>query len=76
MTQDKQQTKTGLMGSKYVRLLLVLIMGLLLFGGPYAVFVFNNVLKVRFLISAAVGFGAALLGLLLMWYLIRAKIIT
>jgi hypothetical protein len=76
MTQNKQEAKTGLTGSKYVRILLVLITGLLLFGGPYAVFVFNNVLKMRFLISAAVGFGAALLGLLLMWYLIRAKIIT
>ena len=76
MTQDKQEAKTGFTGSRYVRILLVLITGLLLFGGPYAVFVFNNVLKVRFLISAAVGFGAALLGLLLMWYLIKAKIIT
>ncbi len=39
MTQEKQQSKTGLMGSKYLKMLLILIMALLLFGGPYILYI-------------------------------------
>jgi lipid-A-disaccharide synthase-like uncharacterized protein len=76
MTEEKQQTKTGFFSSKYWRMLLVLLMGLLLFGGPYIVYVFIIVLKVRFLISTAVGFASIFVGLLLMRYLIKKKVIA
>ena len=76
MTEKKPQPKTGLMGSKYLKMLLVIIMAILLFGGPYMVYVLYNVLEVRFVISGGVGFGAVFLGLLLMWYLIKKKVIT
>ena len=76
MTQEKQQSKTGLMGSKYLKMLLIIIMALLLFGGPYILYVLYGVLKVRFLISGVIGFGSVLLGLILMWYLIKTKVIS
>ena len=76
MTQEKQQSKTGLMGSKYLKMLLILIMALLLFGGPYILYILYSVLKVRFLISGVIGFGSVLLGLILMWYLIKTKVIS
>jgi hypothetical protein len=76
MTEEKQQTRTGFLSSKYWRMILVLIMGVLLFGAPYLVYVFIEVLKVRFLISTIVGVAAVFVGLLLMWYLIKKKVIT
>jgi hypothetical protein len=76
MTQEKQQPKTGLMGSKYLKMLLIIVMALLLFGGPYILYILYEVLKVRFLISGVIGFGSVLLGLILMWYLIKTKVIS
>jgi hypothetical protein len=76
MTQEKQQSKTGLTGSKYLKMLLIIIMALLLFGGPYILYILYDVLKVRFLISGVIGFGSVLLGLILMWYLIKTKVIS
>jgi hypothetical protein len=76
MTQEKQQPKTGLMGSKYPKMLLIIVMALLLFGGPYILYILYEVLKVRFLISGVIGFGSVLLGLILMWYLIKTKVIS
>jgi hypothetical protein len=64
------------MGSKYLKMLLIIIMALLLFGGPYILYILYGVLKVRFLISGVIGFGSVLLGLILMWYLIKTKVIS
>ena len=64
------------MGSKYLKMLLIIIMALLLFGGPYILYILYSVLKVRFLISGVIGFGSVLLGLILMWYLIKTKVIS
>ena len=76
MTQEKQQPKTRFMSSKYPKMLVIIIMALLLFGGPYILYVLYDVLKVRFLISGVIGFGSVLLGLILMWYLIKTKVIS
>ena len=72
MTEQKQQTNAGFFKSKYWRMLLVLVMGILLFGAPYAMYI----LQKHYTISTIAGFGSVILGLLLMWYLIKAKIIT
>jgi len=76
MEQEKQQTKRGFTSSKYWKMLLVIIMGLLLFGGPYLAYVLINILKVRFLISTAVAFATVVAGLVLMWYLVKTKVIS
>ena len=76
MTEEKQKTEAGFFNSKYWRMLLVLVMGVLLFGAPYAAYAFISVIKLRFLYSTVLAFGAVVLGLLLMWYLVRKKIIS
>jgi hypothetical protein len=76
MTQEKTTANTGFTGSKYVKMLLVILMALLLFGGPYMVYLVNDILKMRFIYAAIGGAVSVVLGLVLMWYLIRVKIIT
>ena len=76
MTQEKQSTKAGFTSSKYVKMVLVVIMALLLFGGPYVLYVMHDLAKLRLTYSAIGGAGSIVLGLFLLWYLIRAKIIT
>ena len=76
MTQGKTPTNKGFMSSKYVKMLLVILMAFLLIGGPYLVYAINNVLEMRFLYAAIAGAASVVLGLVLMWYLIRAKVIT
>lgn len=76
MTEEKQTARAGFQGSKYMKMLLVIIMAVLLFGGPYVVYVFINILGVGFLISTICGFAMVLAGLILMWYLIRTKVIA
>jgi hypothetical protein len=77
LTEQEPKKKAGFFNSKYWKMLLVLVMALLLFGAPYATYIsFFVVMKRHFLISTMLGFGAVVLGLLLMWYLIRTKVIT
>jgi hypothetical protein len=76
MTKEKESTKAGFASSKYMKLLLLIIMALLLFGGPYVLYAMHDLAKLRFSYSAIGGAGSIVLGLLLLWYLIRAKIIT
>lgn len=72
MTEQKQKANVGFLQSKYWRMLLVLVMGILLFGAPYALYI----LQKHYTISTIAGFGSVILGLLLMWYLIKIKVIT
>jgi dolichyl-phosphate-mannose--protein O-mannosyl transferase len=76
LTAEKQKPQAGFFNSKYWKMLLVLVMGLLLFGAPYAAYVFISVVKLRFLYSTALALGAMVLGLMLMWYLIKKRIIV
>jgi hypothetical protein len=76
MSEDKPQTKTPITNSKYVKMILVLIMALLLFGGPYGAYAVINVLHGSYLIATVGSFAMAIAGLMLMWYLIRNKIIA
>ena len=76
MTQEKAPENRSFMSSKYVKMLLVILMAFLLFGGPYIVYLINGALEMSFLYAAIAGVASVVLGLVLMWYLIRAKIIT
>jgi hypothetical protein len=76
MTHEKAPENKGFMSSKYVKMLLVILMAFLLIGGPYLVYIINSALEMRFLYAAIAGTASVVLGLILMWYLIRAKVIT
>lgn len=76
MSESKPQTKTENGSSKYVKVVLVIVMAFLLFGGPYAAYTLINVLNVSYVISTIGAFAMIIAGLVLMWYLIKKKIIV
>ncbi len=76
MTQAKAPEKQVFIASKYVKILLVILMAFLLFGGPYFVYLIYDALGMSFLYAFIAGCTSILLGLVLMWYLIKVKIIT
>jgi hypothetical protein len=76
MNQESKETETGLMSSKYWKLLLVILAGLFIFGAPYVTYLASKVLKRGVFFSFAGGLLSLIIGLLLVWYLIRNKVIT
>jgi protein-S-isoprenylcysteine O-methyltransferase Ste14 len=63
--------------SKFLRVLLVLLTVLLIFVGPtYIPFVLADLLHVNYVASVGTGVVLFIAGLLLMWFLVRKKIIT
>jgi hypothetical protein len=64
------------LSSKFMRVFLVIMAALLIFAGPtYIPYVLADVLKVNQAASVVFGFVLLIIGLTLMWYLIRKKII-
>jgi uncharacterized membrane protein HdeD (DUF308 family) len=64
------------LSSKFWRILLVIGAVLLIFAGPtYVPYLLANLLKVDYAISVVFGLVLLIIGLVLMWYLIRKKII-
>jgi len=63
--------------SKFWRILLVIAAVFLIFAGPtYISYLLFNILNVNYVASIVSGFALFIAGLLLMWFLIRKKIIT
>jgi len=76
MGQETKETGTGLMSSKYWKLLLVILAGLFTFGAPYVVYLASKVLKRGIFFSFTGGLLSLIIGLLLIVYLIRNKVIS
>lgn len=76
MSQENKETETGRMSSKYWKLLLVLLAGLFIFGAPYVTYLASRVLKRGVFFSFTGGFLSLIIGFLLVWYLIKNKVIT
>jgi len=63
--------------SKFLRILLVMLTVLLIFIGPtYIPYLLSDLLHVNYVASVATGVALFIAGLLLMWFLVRKKIIT
>ncbi len=63
--------------SKFMRVFLVLAAVFLIFAGPtYVSYVLFDILNVNYIASVVSGFALFIVGLLLMWFLIRKKIVT
>jgi len=71
-----EPAETGMLGSKYLRLLLVIVAGLFTFGAPYVTMIASNYLHRGAFFSFSGGFLSLAIGLLLIWYLIKRKVIT
>jgi hypothetical protein len=76
MTQDKQKTGAGMLESRYWKVILTVIAGFLAFGSPYLVYLMTNALHIGWFISIGSGCILFVIGLVLIWYLIRKKVIT
>jgi hypothetical protein len=65
------------LSSKFSRVLLVIVTVLLIFVGPtYIPYLLYDLLNVNYIASIVTGFALFIVGLLLMWFLVRKKIVT
>jgi hypothetical protein len=79
MTQEKQQTRSRILESRQWKVILTVIAALLTFGSPYLVYVMTRVtraLDMSWFISIGSGGVLFVVGLGLIWYLIRKKVIS
>jgi len=77
MAGEEQKGKGGIMSSRNWKTFLVLLAALLTFAGPtYVVYVFLNMLDMNYFVAMASGFALFVVGLVLIWYLIRRKILS
>jgi hypothetical protein len=77
MTEKDESDKAGFVESKFGRVSLFLFSMLLIFAGPtYVPYVLSSVLQLDSVASLLVGVALLVVGLLMMVYLIRKKVIT
>lgn len=82
MTEKKQKSKSRIsirldLSSKFWKTLLIVLAVFLTFAGPtYIVYALLNVLKINYIVSMASGFALFIVGVVLIWYLIKNKVIS
>jgi len=82
MGEKKQESKSGTsirldLSSKFWKAFLIVLAVFLTFAGPtYVAYALLNVLKINYFVSMVSGFALFLVGLVLIWYLIRRKVIS
>jgi hypothetical protein len=79
MTENEEETavESGLVSSKFVRVLLTILSVFLIFAGPtYVIYGLAILLKVNLVASFAVGFVLFAVGLVLMRYLVAKKVVV
>jgi hypothetical protein len=78
MTEEKRDTRNTSRidyESKFTKTFLVILAALFTFGGPYVVYLLSHLLK-NYLISLVAGSATSIIGLVLIWFLIKKKIIS
>ena len=79
MTENEEKNTVGRfdVSSKFMRVLLTIVTVFLIFAGPtYVSYVLFEILNVNYVASVVSGLALFIVGLLLMFFLIRKKIIT
>ena len=82
MSEEKKKDSSGKslkldLRSKFWKVSLMVLAALLTFAGPtYVVLVLLNVLEINYAVSMVTGFILFIVGLALIWYLIKKKIIS
>ena len=72
---EKDNTAEFGESSKFTRILLVIATVFLVFVGPtYVPYLLLDVLKINYFVSMAFGFVLFIIGLVLVWFLVRKKI--
>ena len=76
MTEDESAGMFDL-DSKFMRTALLIVSVLLIFAGPtYVPYVLNGILGANYVASVMLGVVLLVVGLVLLWFLIRKKIIV
>jgi len=82
MNEEKQKSKGRMsarldLSSRFWKTFLLVLATFLTFAGPtYIVYVLLNILKIDYVVSMASGFVLFIAGLVLLWYLIKNKVIS
>ena len=77
MTENEENTSVTGIYSKFWRITLVILSMLLIFVGPtYVPYVMVHIIKIHYFISIGVGLILFIVGIVLMLFLIRKKLIT
>ena len=78
MAKKKGETSDRLdLSSKFWKTLLTVLAAFLTFAGPtYMVYVLMNILKIDYFVSMISGIVLFIAGLVLVWFLIKKKIIS
>lgn len=81
MTKEKQEEKRSPakfdFSSRFWKTFLVVLAAFLTFAGPtYIIYASIKILKINYAISMISGFALFIVGLVLIWYLIRKKVIS
>ena len=78
MTEDEEGGSAGTfdLDSKFWRTFLLIAAALLIFAGPTYVPYALNLAGVNFVVSTVLGFTLLVVGLVLLWYLIRRRVVV
>ena len=75
--QKKERSRSTWLESKFWRVLLLLVAVVLIFGGPtYFVYVLVGAADLSQVYAVIAGFVLFVVGLVLLWYLIRNKVVS
>ncbi|TFH23692.1 hypothetical protein E4G67_02795 [Candidatus Bathyarchaeota archaeon] len=76
MTENSENEKVSGLDSKFMKIVLTVVTVLLIFVGPtYIPYLLSDVLKVDYIASIVVGALLFVVGLVMLVYLIRKKVI-
>jgi hypothetical protein len=77
MTTNNQNIELSGIESKFTRITLTIISVFLLFVGPtYVPYLLSDVLKIDYIASIGIGAVLFILGLVMLIYLVRKKVVT
>ena len=81
MTEERQRNKKRAsarfdLTARSWKVFLVVLAAFLTFAGPYVVYVLLHVLEIDYAVSMVSGFVLLVAGLVLIWYLVKNKVIS
>ena len=76
MTENNENVQVSGLDSKFMKIALIIVAGLLIFVGPtYIPYLLSDILKVDYVVSIVLGALLFIVGLVVLVYLYRKKVI-
>jgi hypothetical protein len=76
MTENNENIQDSGIDSKFMKIALTVVAVFLIFVGPtYIPYLLSDILKINYIASVAVGLVLLIVGLLMVFYLIKKKVI-